>query len=138
MIVAVIAVRMMQASRAQIVDVIAVGHRLVPAAGRMRVTVGAVDRVGVTVRVSCIHRDHVLVDVIAVRVVKMAVVEIVDVIVVTHGDVTTSFGVVVLMFAFMNCMGHVADRTRRPRGDQAASHGTHSQRAAGPPCIPRR
>lgn len=104
MIVAVIAVRMMQTPRDQVVDVIAMRHRLVPAPSGVRMTVDAVGRLRVTVRVSCIHRDHVLIDVITVRMVKVAVVQIVDVIVVAHRNVTTPFGVDVLMFAFMNRM----------------------------------
>jgi ribosomal protein L3 len=77
-----------------------------------------------------VHRDHVVIDVIAVRVVQVTVVEIVEVLVVAHRDVSTPFGMDVLMFAFMNGMCHVADRTSRPRLDQAGSHGTHSQTAS--------
>ena len=104
MIVAVIAVRMVQTAVDRIVDVVAVRHGFVPAPSGVRMTIVAVDRLRVTVRMPVIHRDHVLIDVIVVRVVKMPVVEIIDVVVVAHRDVTTPFSVDVRVLAFMNGM----------------------------------
>jgi hypothetical protein len=75
-----------------------------PAPSAVGVILVAVGRPGVTVRMICVHRDHVLIDVIAVRVMQVAFVEVVDVVVVAHPDVTTPFGVDVLMFALMNGM----------------------------------
>jgi hypothetical protein len=70
----------------------------------VRVTLGAVGRPGVTIRMLCIHRDHMLVDMIAVRMVKVPIVEKVDVIVMTHRDMTTPFSVDVCVISFMNRM----------------------------------
>jgi hypothetical protein len=49
----------------------------------------------VVARVLLIDRDHVLVDMLFVRVVQMAVMEVVDVIVVADGRVTTTRAVLV-------------------------------------------
>ena len=66
-----------------------------------------------TVRVSAVHRDHVLVDVIAVRVVKVAIVEIIDVIIVAHGDMTAPSSVNMGVLALMDGMRHVEEPTCR-------------------------
>jgi hypothetical protein len=67
----------------QVVDVIVVGHRFVPAIGAMRVTgfVSAAQVIGgAGLGVLWVHRKGVFVDVIVVRVVQVTVVEVVDVI----------------------------------------------------------
>jgi hypothetical protein len=83
MIIAVIPVGMMQVSVDQIVDVIAVRHRLVPASRTVHVP-AVVPAAPVLrrapVRIGGRYLDRVLVHVILVHMVEMAVVEIVDVI----------------------------------------------------------
>jgi len=70
----------------------------------VRVIRGAGDRRGMAVRMRSIDRDHVLVHVVAMRVVKMAIVEIVDVIVVPHRNMTTAIPMDMRVLAFMNSM----------------------------------
>jgi hypothetical protein len=76
-VVAMIAMRMMQPSAHEVIDVITMGHGLVSAGWPMLVrTAGlrrALDRIG------GVDRDGVLVDMILVRVMEVAVVEIIDV-----------------------------------------------------------
>jgi len=108
-----IAVRMVQAPIDQVVDVIVMRDGLVPASLTVGVTGRAADRLGMTSRVPDVHRDDVLIDVIAVRVVEMAFVEIVDVIIVAHRDMTTPISVDVRVVALVNGMRHAAERTRR-------------------------
>jgi len=101
-IVAMIAVRMVQTTPDRIIDMVAVRHRLVPTTGAVRVIRRARGWLGMAVRMRSVDRDHVLVHVVAMLVVKMAVVQIVDVIVVTHRDMTTAIAVDVRVLAFMN------------------------------------
>jgi hypothetical protein len=92
-VVAVVFVGPVQPALDQVVDVITVRNRLV-AATRV-VGVLTADRVGVTAGVLLIDRDHVLVNVLLVRVVQVAIVEVVDVITVSHRRVTTAGAVLV-------------------------------------------
>ena len=102
MVIAMIAVRMMQTAPDRIIEMIAVRHRLVPASCAVRVISGAGGLRGMAVRMRSIDRDHVLVHVVAMLVVKMAIVEIIDVIVVTHRNMTTAIAVDMRVLAFMN------------------------------------
>ena len=88
MIVAVVAMRVVQMPRDQIIDVVAVRHRVVPAGGTMYVTglVATAAMVGgAAVGVIARDLDHMLVDVIFVRVMKVAIVQIVDMAAVMDG-----------------------------------------------------
>ena len=86
MIVAMIAVRVMQPPADEVIDMVAVRHCLVSAVGAVRMRAarlrGAVHRIG------GVDRDGVLVDVVLVHVMEMAVVEIVDVAVMANRGVT--------------------------------------------------
>lgn len=79
---------MVQMAVHQIIGVIAVRHGLV-AASRPMPVIAIVTRTAMlgraAVRVVCAHGDHVLVDMIVVRVVQVSVVEIVDVTVMSYG-----------------------------------------------------
>jgi hypothetical protein len=79
MIVAMVAMRMVQAAIDEVIDVVAVRHRLVAAAGTVLVAFAA-DFRGAANGVVGSDRDDVLVDVIAVREFEVTVVEIVDVV----------------------------------------------------------
>ena len=82
MIVAVAAVRVVQMAVDQIVDVVAVRHRLVAAPGSVlvpRLVPGAAVVRRAAVGIAGRHLDDVLIDVIAMRMVQVAVVQIVDV-----------------------------------------------------------
>jgi len=79
-VVAVVAVRVVQVAADEVIDVVAVRHRLVPAALAVDVAdlvAAAVVRRGTRGRVRGVDRQHVLVDVVAVRVVQVAVVQVV-------------------------------------------------------------
>jgi len=87
-----IAMRVMQVVGDAVIEVIAVRHRLVAATG-------AVDMAGLMaaavvcralVGVAAGHLDHVFVDMIAVRVVKVPVVQIVDVAAMAHGGMSAA------------------------------------------------
>jgi hypothetical protein len=105
-VVAVIAVRVVEPSLDQVVDVIAVGHLLVATAIAVRVGRSARDRRRVAARMRLIHGDHVFIHVTFVRVMEVAVVEVVDVIVVANGGVTAVRSMLVLVGAFVGLMGH--------------------------------
>jgi hypothetical protein len=94
-VVAVVFVGPVQPPPDQVVDVIAVRYRLVPAIGAMGVPGVTADRVGVVAWVRLIDLDHVLVNVLIVRVVQMAVMKVVDVIAVADRRVTTARPVLV-------------------------------------------
>ena len=101
-VVAVLAVRVVQVAVDEVVDVVAVGNRLVTAAGAVDVggvvTAAAVIR-GAVGGVRRVDVEAVLVDVVLVRVVQVAVVEVVHVVAVLHRDVTAvrAVGVVVIL-----------------------------------------
>jgi hypothetical protein len=76
-----IAVRVMQMARDAVIDVVAMRHRLVTAAGAMHMTclvAGAAVLGGAAVGVLAGDFDHVLVDMPFMRVVQVTVVQIID------------------------------------------------------------
>ena len=88
MIVAMGAVRMMQVAADAIIDMVTVRYGLVAAAGSMHVIrsmAAATVICRTALRVLARHVDHVLVDMILMRVVQMPVVQIVDMAGVAHG-----------------------------------------------------
>jgi hypothetical protein len=108
-VVAVVAVRVVQLSVHQVVDVVAVGNGFVPAAGTMPVTplVAVVEPRGALRRVALVHRDPVLVHVVLVRVMETPVVEVVDVPVVPDGRVPTGGSMLVIVpFVDLVVVGH--------------------------------
>lgn len=99
-IVAVIAVRMVQVSVYQIVDVVAVRYRLVPAAGavtvaRLVAAAGVIRRAAIGIFAA--HFQHVLVNVVAVRMMEVTIVEIINVVAVANRGVPTVFTVRVIV-----------------------------------------
>jgi hypothetical protein len=76
-LVTVVAMRMMQVPVHQIVDMVAVGDRLMPAAGT--VLVGTLYFRRAAGRIGRVDTDDMFIDVVAMHVVQMAVVQIVDV-----------------------------------------------------------
>ena len=106
MIVAVVAVRVMQPPVHQVVDVVSVRDGLVAAAGAVRVSGVAVGLIGVTLWMLGVDVDHVLVDVVAVRVVEMTIVQEVDVVVVANRRVATAVAMQMGVVAFVNRVGH--------------------------------
>jgi hypothetical protein len=87
-VVAVIAVRVVQSTANEVVGVLAVRDRLVPAVGTVLMgRVVARRGLGVVVRVLGVDRDGMLVDVVSVGMVEMPVVQVIDVTAVAYGGV---------------------------------------------------
>jgi hypothetical protein len=102
-VVAVIAMRMMQASLDQVVNVVTVGNRFVAASRTVRVVVLAGNGsalVGVTVG----HIDHVLIHVVAMREMQVAVVEVFHLILLSNRRMpavrTVLMGVILVLVTF--------------------------------------
>ncbi len=111
MIVAVIPVWMMQATIDQVVDVIAMRNRLVTAPGPMHMAglkTGTAMLRRAAVRIAVGYLDHMLVDMIAVRMVQVTVMKVVDVVAVPNGDMTAPGAVLVVMVGVlrMGTRGH--------------------------------
>ena len=101
-VVAVVAMRVMQAAVDDVVDVVAVGNGFVAAAGAVNVArlvafAGLAGRAAV--RIGFGHANDVLVDVIAMRVVQVTIVHIVDMAFVADGGMAAAgaVGVVVML-----------------------------------------
>lgn len=125
-----IAMRMVQMPVDQVIDVIPVRDRLM-AASRAVLMPGAMSgarmrRAGGRIR--CRHFQHALVVVTFVRLVKMAVVQVVDVISMLDRGVTTT-GSMLMRVILMNVMRHVSMtpfascRARRTEPATLRSHG---------------
>ena len=121
MIVAVIVVRMVQPPSDQVVDVIAMRHRLMPAPLAMRMRLLARRRLGVTVGMRGVDSDRVLVDMVLMRMVQVPVVKIVDVIFVPDRGMPATVAVNMRMRGFVNHVSHGA--TLQP-GTAIANHVT--------------
>jgi hypothetical protein len=108
-IVAVVAMGVVQVSVDQVVDMVAVRHRLVPASRpvRMRAVMAAALVTGrAPVRIGRRHLDRVLIDVILVHVVQMAVVEVVDVIAMANGSMPAPRAVLVRVVGVLRAGTH--------------------------------
>jgi len=124
-VVAVVAVGMVQVVGDQVVDVIAVRYRLVTASGAVGVP-GVVARTGkgvfrsAVLRVLAANLDCVLVDVVLVRVMQVAVVQVVHMSLVTDGHVAAvrTVLVCVVLVNLVLFLGHGSDasaiRSRLP------------------------
>ena len=104
MIIAMVAVRMMQMPVHQIIDVVAMGDRLMPTPRSMHmpglVSGAAVLRraaIGVLGR----HFNHVLVDMVPVRMVQVPVMEKVDMVAMPDGGMTAAGAVLMRMVRMM-------------------------------------
>ncbi len=107
MVVTVAIVRMVKMTGDEVVDVIAVGHRVV-AAGR---AMDVIDFVSATLvlrgadgRICVREGDHVLVDVAIVEMMQMAIMQVVDVIVMLDGSMTAP-GLVLVIVISMRVTG---------------------------------
>jgi hypothetical protein len=100
----------------QVVDVIPVRNGLMAAVTAVRVLRIAVGGLCVVAGVGLIDRDHVLVDVPAVWMVQVTVVQVVDVVVVAHGGVAAIRSVRMGVLAIVYLVGHTPTLRRRPRG----------------------
>ena len=93
-----VAVRMMQTAVNQIIDVIAMRHRLVAAARPvdMRRFVASAAR-GALIRVGRVDLDLVLIHMIAMRMVQMAIVKVIDMAAVLDGRVSAARTMLMVM-----------------------------------------
>jgi hypothetical protein len=110
-IVAMIAVRMVQVPTNQIIDVVSVGNRLVTTVGAMlmrRIMSTAVVLRRAAIRIRCSDCDHVFIGKTVMHMLQMAVVEIIDVALVPDRGMTTVRPVDVRRFGptRMICGGH--------------------------------
>lgn len=108
-VVAVIAVRMVQMTVDQIVDVVAVRHRFVAAARPVHMTgamAGTVMLRRAAVRVGGADGDHVLIDMVAMHVVQMAVVQEIDMVFVTHCSMAALRAMLVVVMGVLGAAGH--------------------------------
>ena len=111
-VVAVVAVRVVQAAIDQVVDVVVVRDGVVSAVGAVLVAaLVAAGRLGVAGRVVGAGLDHVFVDVVAVRVVQVPVVQVVDMIVVLDRGVAAVRPVDVLVASVDLVVRHGPDAT---------------------------
>jgi hypothetical protein len=118
------AVRMMQVARDEVVDVVAVWDRLVSAARRVNMSLGvtrAAVRRGAGRRVGRPDIEDALVHVAVVPVVKMPVVEVVDVVAVADGEVA-AVGAVNVIVIGMGAVAH--DFFLFPWGNGATTAGS--------------
>ena len=107
-VVAVATVSVMEVAVHQVVHVIAVRHGFVSASGAMLVAclVGTAPVIGGAVsRVRTADRQLVLIHVVRVGVMEMAIVQVVGMAVVAHGQVTAAFPVDMFV-AFVSIAGH--------------------------------
>ena len=101
-------VGMVEMATHQIIHVVAVRHGLVPAAGAVLVArlVGAAPVIGGAVRrVRAADRQLVLIHVVRVGMMEMAIVQVVGMAVVAHGQVTAAFPVDMFV-AIVSIAGH--------------------------------
>jgi ketopantoate hydroxymethyltransferase len=106
-IVTVIAVRMVQMAADAIIDMVAMGHCLVTAARAMHMTgfvTAAAMISGTNIRVRGRHFDHMLIDMPFMRMVQMAVMQIVDMTLVAHGLMPAAGPMLMRMFRML-CAG---------------------------------
>jgi hypothetical protein len=103
-IIAVVAMRVMQPAVDEVVGVVAVRHPFVPAAGAMDMTglVAFVPKLRrAATRVLVGHFDHMLIDSVAILMMQMAVMQIIDMVAVLQRDVTA--GRAMMMGVFGMC-----------------------------------
>ncbi len=101
MIVAMIPVRVMQATLDEIIDVIAMRHGGVATLWTVDMR-GFVALVAVfrraAVRVAVAHLDHMLIDAVAAWMMQVAVVKIINMVAVLDGEVSTAWAVMMRVF----------------------------------------
>jgi len=126
MVVAMIAVGMVQVTLHEVIDVIAVGHRLVAAAWAVTVSLGMpsarmVGRAGV--RVHPADGQNMLGDLPALLVLQTAVMQVIHVAIMPHGGVAAVRSVLVLLFRG-NGFGsfHLAPLLARETEDRLGSY----------------
>jgi hypothetical protein len=134
MVVAVVRVRVMQMASDEVVDVVAVGNRLMTAAS-------AVDVAGLVAFTSMLRRtsrgvldvdlEYVLIDVVVVRMMQMALVQVVEMIAVRHRDVAAAGPVLVGVIWVRAVLGHIRSVHETRTSRQAAESKKRSHPSPG-------
>ena len=109
-----IAVGMMESSLHDVVHVIAVGYGLVPAIGAVHMIffMAGVFDLSAAIRVRLGHGQRMLIDgAIFILVMEMAIMQIIDVVAVANGGVSTTFPVLVIVVLLRN-LGVFAHRKK--------------------------
>lgn len=115
MVVAVVAVGVMEMVADEVVDVVVVRNRFVPAGlavDMLGVMVGAAMVGRAAVGVLGVDREDMLVDVVAVGVVEMAAVQVIDVVAVRHGRVSAARSVRVGVVGMNAVLVHIGQFLR--------------------------
>jgi hypothetical protein len=102
MVVTVILVRMMQATVDQVVDVVAMRHRLMAALWTVFVICRVIEALlhrRTSCRILVVRLDHVLVNMIPMRMMQVSIVQVVDVITMADGGMPTSWPVSMRMIS---------------------------------------
>ena len=132
-----VAVRVMQVTLYQVVDMVPMGHALMAAIGAMNmpfIVAGAVMVSCASVGVRCVHFEHVLIDMIPVHMVQVPVMQVIGVLVMADGLMPAVWSVLVsvpsMLLAFvhhnspqMQIRCHMRRRLRASR--QRPVPGTH-------------
>jgi hypothetical protein len=121
MIVAVIAMRVMQTAIDKIIDMITMGNRLMAATGAVLMRAFEVGRAAFGIGGA--DRNRVFVHAIAGHVVQMAIMQVVDVAFVAHRCVAAIRTMSVRVILVLSCSGHVAP-PRASRSTEAADTGS--------------
>ncbi|KVM81402.1 hypothetical protein WJ60_26180 [Burkholderia ubonensis] len=102
MVVAMIAMRVMEAAVDEIIDMVAMRYRFVPASRPVDVTrVVAAAALRALIRIPCADFERVFVDMVAVRMVQMAIVQVIDVVAMPDCGMTAARTVLMLMLGMM-------------------------------------
>jgi hypothetical protein len=110
MVVAVVTVRVVQMAVHQVIDMVAMRHGLMTAIWSMymicRVAVTLVSR-RAAIRIEVVHRQAVLVDVIAMHMVQVTIVQIVNMAIVLNRRMATARLVLMVMIGMLRAGTHV-------------------------------
>jgi hypothetical protein len=134
-IVAVVAVRVVEVVPHEEVHVVSMGNALVTTLRSVEVTgVVAIAEVvgGAGLRMRGVDLEHVLVHMVPVRVVQMTVVQVVDVVAVRHRGMPAAGLVAVGVIGMSRVVVHVDQCAERPANRQTAESRKHSHVAARP------
>jgi hypothetical protein len=104
-----IAMRMMQVAIDEVIDVVAMRHRLVTAAGAVDMASlmpGALVVGGAGVGIRRADLDHMFIDMVPMRVMQMAVMQVIDVIAMANGGMAAARAMLVIVVLVMG-MGAV-------------------------------
>lgn len=127
MVVAVITVRVVQATADKVIDVIAVRHALVSTGWAMYVTCAALPWSALR-RICGARLDDMLVDVVSVRMMQVPIMQVVDMIAVTDGSMTASR---TMLMRMVGVCGVRAGRHDRPPLSYSHSSGRATVDADG-------